>query len=192
MFSRIVVLKNILNFPWRHSCQCSSVLSQQIYTHGLHIFEIRTASRVLSWKIWRTVKRPVPEMSLRPFPASFRSSPPEVILRKGVLKICSKFIGEHPCRSVIWIKPLCNFIEIILRHGCSPVNLQHIFRTYFWFYDRAFCKKLFTQKASILMLDRILNTPIECMMSTVYNVQDHRTLYRQYILVYWLKVVRIS
>ena len=24
---------------------------------------------------------------------------------------------------------LCNFIEITLRHGCSPVNLLHIFRT---------------------------------------------------------------
>ena len=24
-----------------------------------------------------------------------------------------------------------NFIEITLRHGCSPVNLQHIFRTTF-------------------------------------------------------------
>ena len=29
------------------------------------------------------------------------SSPPEVFLRKGVLKICSKFTGEHPYRSVI-------------------------------------------------------------------------------------------
>ena len=29
------------------------------------------------------------------------------------------------------IKLLCNFIEIALRHGCSPVNLLHIFRTPF-------------------------------------------------------------
>ena len=29
-----------------------------------------------------------------------RSSHPEVFLEKGVLKICSKFTGEHPCRSV--------------------------------------------------------------------------------------------
>ena len=35
-----------------------------------------------------------------------RSSHPEVFLRKGVLKICSKFTGEHPCRSVISIKLL--------------------------------------------------------------------------------------
>ena len=43
----------------------------------------------------------------------FRSSRPEVFLRKGALKTCSKFI------------------EIVLRHGCSPVNLLHIFRTPF-------------------------------------------------------------
>ena len=52
-----------------------------------------------------------------------RSSRLEVFLKKGVLKICSKFTGEHPCR---------NFIEITLRHGCSPVNLLHIFRTPFF------------------------------------------------------------
>ena len=34
----------------------------------------------------------------------YRSSRPEVFLKKGVLKICSKFTGEHPCRSVISIK----------------------------------------------------------------------------------------
>ena len=52
-------------------------------------------------------------------------------LIKDVLKICSKFTGGHPCRSVISIKLLYNFIEIILRHGCSPVNFLHIFRTHF-------------------------------------------------------------
>ena len=39
-----------------------------------------------------------------------RSSHPVVLLRKGVLKICSK---------------------ITLRYGCSPVNLLHILRTPF-------------------------------------------------------------
>ena len=52
----------------------------------------------------------------------FKSSPQEVYLRKGVLKICSKFTGKHP---------MSNFIEIALRHGYSPVNLLHIFRTPF-------------------------------------------------------------
>ena len=53
------------------------------------------------------------------------------VLKKGVLKICSKFTGEHLCGSVILIKLLCNFIEITLRHGCSPVNLLHNFKTPF-------------------------------------------------------------
>ena len=34
----------------------------------------------------------------------FRSSCPEVFLGKSVLKTCSKFTGEQPCRSVISIK----------------------------------------------------------------------------------------
>ena len=54
---------------------------------------------------------------------------------RGVLKICSKFTGEHPeqrpYRSAISIKLICNFIEIALRHGCSPVNMRHIFRAPF-------------------------------------------------------------
>ena len=60
-----------------------------------------------------------------------RSNPPEVFLGKGVVKICRKFTGEHPCRSVISIKLLYNIIDITLWHGCSPVNLLHIFRTCF-------------------------------------------------------------
>ena len=51
---------------------------------------------------------------------------------RGVLKkICSKITVEHLCRSAILIKLFYNFIEIALRHGCSPVNLLHIFRTPF-------------------------------------------------------------
>ena len=60
-----------------------------------------------------------------------RSSHPEVFLGKGVLKICSKFTGEHPYRSLITRKLLWNFIEIAFRHGCSPVNLLHVLRTPF-------------------------------------------------------------
>ena len=53
------------------------------------------------------------------------------VTKKRCSEICSIFPGEHPCRSVISITLLCNFIEITLRHGCSPVNLLHIFRTPF-------------------------------------------------------------
>ena len=65
------------------------------------------------------------------FPSTVCRSLSEVLLRKDVLKICSTCTGEHPCRSVILIKFLCNFIEITIWHGCSPVNLLHIFRTPF-------------------------------------------------------------
>ena len=61
-----------------------------------------------------------------------QKQPSKMFLGKGVLKICSKFTGEHPCRSVISIKLLCQFIEIALRHGCSPVNLLNIFTTPFY------------------------------------------------------------
>ena len=51
-----------------------------------------------------------------------------MFLGKGVLKICSKYTGEHLCRSAFSMKLQSNFIEIALRHGCSAVNLMHIFR----------------------------------------------------------------
>ena len=58
-----------------------------------------------------------------------RSNHREVFLEKVVLKICSKFTGKQPCRSAISINLPCNSIEITPRHGCSPVNLLHIFKT---------------------------------------------------------------
>ena len=61
----------------------------------------------------------------------YRSTRPEVFLGKDIQKIDSKFTGEHPCQSVISIKLLSNFIEIALRHACSPVILLYIFRTPF-------------------------------------------------------------
>ena len=47
-----------------------------------------------------------------------------VFLGKSDLKICNKIYSRTP-------KLFCNFIEITLQHGCSPVNLLHIFRTPF-------------------------------------------------------------
>ena len=63
--------------------------------------------------------------------AYHRTSYSEGFCWKSVLKICSKFTGDHPCRSAISINLLCNFIEIALRHGCSSVSLLHIFWTPF-------------------------------------------------------------
>ena len=50
------------------------------------------------------LKRSLPAKSwMKLFPL-YRSTHPEVFLKKAVLKICSKFTGEHPCRSAISIK----------------------------------------------------------------------------------------
>ena len=57
----------------------------------------------------------------------YRSSRPELLSEKGVLKICRKFTREHPCQNTISVK----LPEITLRHGFSPVNLVHISRTHF-------------------------------------------------------------
>ena len=53
----------------------------------------------------------------------FRSSHPEVFLRKGILKIRSKFLKEQPSLRAISINLQSNFIKI------TPVNLLHIFGT---------------------------------------------------------------
>ena len=61
----------------------------------------------------------------------FRSSRSDGFLVKGVPIMCSKFVEEHSSRSVISIKLQSNFMEITLRHGCSPVNCcifsKHVF-----------------------------------------------------------------
>ena len=86
----------------------------------------RSTSRFSYW--------PFPKFDINNFADDFslmtsvRSSRSEMFLVKGVLKICSKFTGGHPCQNVISIKMQSSFIEITLQHGCSPVNLLHIFR----------------------------------------------------------------
>ena len=92
--------------------------------------------------------------------AKSRSSHPEMFLGKSVLKICSKFTGENPCRSVVSIKLLCNFIETTFRHGCSPVNLLHIFRTPFLknLLDGCFWNSNFS--GDLMSLDYVFNSKI--------------------------------
>ena len=68
---------------------------------------------------------------LSPHFYEFRKQPLRGVLKKRGSEICSKFTREQSCQSVISIKLQTNFIEIALRHGCSPVNLLHIFRTSF-------------------------------------------------------------
>ena len=76
----------------------------------------------------------------------YRSSRPEVFLRKVLLKIYSKFIGEHPCRSMISIKLLCfatllksQFGMGVLLQMCSIFSDHLFLRTpldgCFWIYE---------------------------------------------------------
>ena len=81
--------------------------------------------KVILIGIYRRVSFPIEKKWSVPL-LIIRSIHPEVYLEKGILKICCKFTGEYPCRSVISIS---NFIEIALRRWCSAVNLLHIFRT---------------------------------------------------------------
>ena len=75
--------------------------------------------------------------------------------KKDVLKICSKFTGEHPHQSLISIKLQSNIIEITIRHGCSPVNLPHLLRTPFsknssgWLLVASVLSKIIFQEAVI-------------------------------------------
>ena len=81
-----------------------------IFIFHLHLTYIRLILPFCTtWKHW-------PEMDI--------SSPPVVLSGKGILKKCSKFTGEHPCRSVTSIK-----LGVTLWYGCSSENLLHIFRT---------------------------------------------------------------
>ena len=94
------------------------------------------------WSKWANIFSNVLVLTFSPIPGKYstlrqyflvfcvnyyRSRVREVFLEKGSLKICSKFTGEYLCQSAISIKLQSNFIEITLRHGCSPVNLLHIF-----------------------------------------------------------------
>ena len=94
------------------------------------------------------------------FLGNTRSSLPEVFLEKGVPKICSKFTGEHPYQSAIAIKLQCNFIEIALLHGSSPVNLLRVF----W---RPFSKA--TSKRLLLDYLKAITIPSHCVDINEYT-----------------------
>ena len=59
----------------------------------------------------------------------FRNSPPEVFSNKDTVQIRSEPKRERTDRSAIPTKPLCNFIEITLMHGCAPENSHHTHKT---------------------------------------------------------------
>ena len=55
-----------------------------------------------------------------------RSKPLDVFLGKGALKICSKFIGEHPCQSVTSIKFAASDVAVVVKNGNTRLVEQLI------------------------------------------------------------------
>ena len=68
----------------------------------------------------------------------FSQAATRVVLWKGVLKTCSKFTGEHPCRRVISIKLLCFAIlfgeKSVLYYGKLVKGYLHLS----YFLDKTF------------------------------------------------------
>ena len=65
----------------------------------------------------------------------FRTRPTEVFLKKSCPKNMQQIYRRTPLPKCdfnkVALQLYCNFIEIALLHGYSPVNLLHIFRTTF-------------------------------------------------------------
>ena len=57
-----------------------------------------------------------------------QKQPSTGVIIKSIPKICSQFTGEHTRGSVISINLLCTVTPC---HGCSFLNLLHIFRSHF-------------------------------------------------------------
>ena len=108
--------------PLKHH-KCSNkpaTFSCRIMTFGAHQTLKAQISQISFWWTLQDTRK-----------KRYRSSPPEMLSRKVVLKICSKFTGEHPYQCVISINLFYNFIEIALQRECYPVKLRYIFRTLF-------------------------------------------------------------
>ena len=92
----------------------------------------------LQWSFFAKNLSPVPESLFNKVTDRSLSSS-GVFCEKGVLKICSKYTGEHPCRNVISIKLLCTLPWVF------SVNLLHFFRIPF---PKNTCRGLFLYPAT--------------------------------------------
>ena len=63
---------------------------------------------------------------------SKQKQPFRSVLRKRRSENMQQIFRRTPMPKCDFIKLLCDFIEITLLHGCSPVNLLHIFRAPFY------------------------------------------------------------
>ena len=80
----------------------------------------------------------------------FRSSHPMVFLEKGVLEICGKFTGEHPCWSVISIKLLCNLAASACSLACESF--------YGWWEACILLDKAICSEFNVLLFSIIIET----------------------------------
>ena len=115
----------------------------------------------------------------------YRSSHPEVFLEKGVLKICSKFTGEHPCRSVISIKLLCtlksHFSKSAFLWICCIFLEQLLLRTHlgicFWKCNASHVVKCSTHynhaTKHILNCSLNISPPSSFLVTTIINISDN-------------------
>ena len=102
---------------------------QIIYLTSINFFLIWHISKKFDWTItyfnkrqWEVVLAAVLRIAV------LRSSHPEVFFEKGVLKICSKFTGEHPCRSSICFATLLKLqfgMGVFLQIGC--IFSEHLY-----------------------------------------------------------------
>ena len=92
-------------------------------------------------------------MEAVPFSGNFRSCRPQVFLGNGVLKICSKFTGEHPYRSAssinctsAWLFS-CKFSaylqkQNVIRSSLNKLNYEWPLKTKWSFRGRMTKKKI--------------------------------------------------
>ena len=52
-----------------------------------------------------------------------------MFLKKGVLELCSKFTGEHPCQSGTSMKLQSNLLKLHFGMRVFAISLLYIFRT---------------------------------------------------------------
>ena len=93
---------------------------------------------------------------------------------KSVLKISSKFTGKQPRWSAISIKLQSIFIQFTVQHGCSPVNLLHIFRAFCPSTSGGPLLKTFSWNSSVFDKKYFSET-----IKTIARLEDHTVSYQQ-------------
>ena len=92
----------------------------------LRNYSLAVDRKPISAQLWKTFFES-PQTFIVILLANFRSSPPEVFLKKVFWKYSENMQQIYRRTSM----PKCNLTEITLRHGCSTANLLHNFITHF-------------------------------------------------------------